>query len=48
MKRFNTSFLAVDPINELVPVCSNCHTVIHSKAYNITTEELREVLQIRV
>ena len=21
----------VDPINDLIPVCPNCHTVIHSK-----------------
>lgn len=36
----------VDPINDLVPVCSNCHTVIHSKTPNLTTEELREVIKI--
>lgn len=36
----------VDPINDLVPICSNCHTVIHSKNPNLTTEELREVIKM--
>jgi 5-methylcytosine-specific restriction protein A len=22
---------AVDPINDLIPVCPNCHTALHSK-----------------
>lgn len=37
----------VDPINDLVPLCSNCHTVIHSKKTNLTIEELRDVIKIR-
>ena len=39
----------VDPVNDLVPVCPNCHTAIHSKkngAY--TVEELRAIKMRRL
>lgn len=35
----------VDPISDLVPVCPNCHMVIHSKKDGVyTVEEVREML----
>ena len=40
----------VDPINDLIPLCPNCHTAIHKKIDNryLTIEELRKrILHIR-
>lgn len=37
----------VDPINDLIPLCSNCHTVIHSKNDNLSVEKLIQVIKIR-
>lgn len=35
----------VDPIHDLIPVCSNCHTALHSKKDGVyTPEELRNML----
>lgn len=35
----------VDPVNDLVPVCPNCHMMLHSKLGGVyTVEELREML----
>ena len=37
----------VDPINDLVPVCPNCHTALHSKKDGVyTVEEIRLLLKI--
>ena len=34
----------VDPIQDLIPVCSNCHTALHSKKDGVyKPEELRTV-----
>ena len=34
----------VDPINDLVPLCPNCHTVIHSKKDGVyTVEEIQSI-----
>ncbi len=34
----------VDPINDLVPVCPNCHTALHSKKNGVyTIEELKQL-----
>ena len=36
----------VDPINDLIPVCSNCHTALHSKKNGVyNPEELRQFLK---
>lgn len=36
----------VDPIKDLIPVCPNCHLVLHSKKDGVyTVEEIRERLQ---
>ena len=35
----------VDPVRDLIPVCSNCHTALHSKPCGVyTPEELRGML----
>lgn len=34
----------VDPVNDLVPVCPNCHMMLHSKSGGVyTVEELKEI-----
>ena len=36
----------VDPVNDLVPVCPNCHMIIHSKPDGVyTVEEVREMIR---
>ena len=36
----------VDPVHDLVPVCPNCHMMLHSKTKSVfTVEELRELLE---
>jgi predicted HNH restriction endonuclease len=34
----------VDPIRDLIPVCPNCHSMIHRKAEMLTVAELRQIL----
>ena len=34
----------VDPINDLIPVCPNCHMILHA-GYGISVEALRKKLQ---
>ena len=36
---------AVNPIEDLRPVCPNCHAVIHSKANPLSIEQVKEMLQ---
>jgi len=33
----------VDPIKDLIPVCPNCHAMIHSKRPAFTIEEIKEI-----
>lgn len=35
---------SVDPVNDLVPVCPNCHSMLHRKEPPFTIEELRAML----
>jgi 5-methylcytosine-specific restriction protein A len=35
---------AVDPIKDLVPVCANCHSMIHRRSNPLAVEELRAIL----
>jgi len=35
----------VRPIEEMVPVCSNCHTIIHKKNPPFSVEEVKEFIQ---
>lgn len=34
----------IDPINDLIPVCSNCHTMLHSRKPSLTPDELRGII----
>lgn len=36
----------IDPIKDLIPVCSNCHSILHSKSKDVpyTIEEAKELL----
>ncbi|HEX9840255.1 MAG TPA: HNH endonuclease [Anaerolineales bacterium] len=34
----------LDPIKDLVPVCPNCHAIIHSTQPPLTIEQLKEHL----
>lgn len=36
----------VDPINDLSPVCPNCHLIIHSKKDAFSIEEMKEIIKI--
>jgi 5-methylcytosine-specific restriction protein A len=35
----------VDPIKDLIPVCPNCHAMIHSKRPAFSIEEIKEILE---
>jgi 5-methylcytosine-specific restriction protein A len=35
----------VDPIEHLVPVCPNCHAMLHSQHPPLTIEELKKQLR---
>jgi predicted HNH restriction endonuclease len=35
----------VDPITDLIPVCPNCHAMIHSKAPELSIDELRRSIR---
>lgn len=35
----------VDPINDLIPLCANCHSIIHRRKPALTIEELVECIQ---
>ena len=38
----------VDPINDLIPVCPNCHVALHSKSGGVyDPDELKEILRKR-
>ena len=35
--------LYIDPIKDLIPVCPNCHSMIHSKRPAFTIDEINEI-----
>ena len=35
----------IDPINDLVPVCPNCHAMLHKQNPPYTIEELRAIIK---
>jgi len=41
----NKSEYEVDPINDLIPVCPNCHAMLHRKNPPYTIDELKLLLQ---
>lgn len=36
---------ATDPIKDLIPICKNCHQVVHSKIPSYTLEEMRKMIK---
>ena len=38
---------SVDPVNDLRPVCPNCHAMIHKRKEAISIEELKSLLRQR-
>ncbi|OOB80263.1 MAG: hypothetical protein BEN19_05830 [Epulopiscium sp. Nuni2H_MBin003] len=37
--------LDVNPEKDLIPICHNCHTILHSKFPNYTVEQVKEMLK---
>ena len=37
----------VDPINDLIPICPNCHTMIHRRKPELSVDELKSYLKER-
>jgi 5-methylcytosine-specific restriction protein A len=35
----------IDPITDLLPVCPNCHAMLHKDGKVLSTEELQEILR---
>lgn len=35
----------VDPINDLVPICSNCHSMVHRKNPPYTIDEIKKIIE---
>lgn len=35
----------VDPLKDLIPVCPNCHSMLHKKTPALTIKELKEILK---
>jgi 5-methylcytosine-specific restriction protein A len=35
----------VDPINDLIPVCPNCHAMLHTEKPAMDIETLRQIIQ---
>lgn len=38
----------VNPIKDLIPVCSNCHTIIHSRNPKFEIDELKNIIQLKI
>ncbi len=38
----------VNPIKDLIPVCSNCHTIIHSRNPKFEIEELKSIIKFNM
>ncbi|MBZ9604262.1 HNH endonuclease [Phyllobacterium chamaecytisi] len=37
----------VDPINDLIPVCPNCHAMLHRTSDTLSVDALREILAVQ-
>ena len=37
----------IDPINDLRPICPNCHSMLHRSEPPLTIEELKEIIRAR-
>lgn len=38
----------VDPVKDLIPVCANCHAMIHRRTIPLTVEDLRAIMQTQL
>lgn len=38
----------INPLEDLVPVCPNCHSIIHKRKIPITIEEMKEIIKNRI
>lgn len=36
---------SIDPLTDLIPVCPNCHSMLHKKKPAFSVEELKEIIQ---
>ena len=36
--------IKLDPINDLIPVCPNCHAMLHRRNPSLMVEELRNAI----
>ncbi|MEN0053053.1 MAG: HNH endonuclease [Mucilaginibacter sp.] len=36
----------VDPLNDLIPVCPNCHSMLHKRTPALTIQELKQILDL--
>jgi len=37
--------VAIDPVHDLIPVCPNCHAMLHRKTPPYTPDELRKIIE---
>ena len=35
----------VDPLRDMIPVCPNCHAMLHTKNPPLTPEELKAIIK---
>ena len=38
----------INPIEDLVPVCPNCHSIIHKRKLPLTIEEMKEIIKNKI
>ncbi|MBR3141650.1 MAG: HNH endonuclease [Clostridiales bacterium] len=38
----------INPITDMIPVCPNCHAMLHRKRPPLTPEELKEIIESQV
>jgi len=46
LSQISTSY-QIDPINDLRPICPNCHSMLHRSDPPLTIEELKEIISAR-
>lgn len=46
IKSKSTGIHEIDPVKELIPVCSNCHSIIHRRRPELSIETIKEALSI--
>ena len=34
----------IDPENDLIPICPNCHSIIHRKAEMLTVDQMKQII----